>query len=673
MKAFRLLHSLGLRQCWRIAFLIVSSAGLASLLKAQAPAAPPQASQEIASQRLSTEELDKLLAPIALYPDALIALILPASTVPSDVVLAARFLASDSDPSQIVNQPWDDSVKSLVRYPDVLKWMDQNLDWTTAVGDVFIDQPADVMNSVQRLRTEALAAGNLFDTPQQTIIKEQTTIRIVPTEPEVIYVPEYDPEVVYVQPYSQALGPALTFGVGFAVGTWLNYDCDWDRRGIYVGHWRPGWKRDRDWDRDRERDRDRDWDGGDWDRGKRGPDNNIVNVVNINSATARQWQPSATSQRQQARQQRVRRSNTRFSNVETSNVNRARGVPSATGLPEAADSRINQIPKPSRLGIAGQGRERDGRNAKADRDSRSNELPAASIPAAAQGNNQKERGKDRRVPATTVAPSVAGEQGAPPARGGQENAARDLNRQGRGNRQGTGAGGQNATSEARGKNRKPPQPTAPPNVAGEQTTPPASGDQQSAVRNVNKHEKSSRPKSAAVDVSRDRGRQSSNDGQGGPRDSKKNAQPGASGQQPAMNTGAPKPKQQKQVNQAESAPPQPGTSQRRSNERKREQKPPSQPAAAKQNKPPPQQPAAVKQNKPPPQQPAAVKQNKPPPQQPAAVKQNKPPRQQPAAAKQKQQPQRSVAPQQNAPSKPPSAPKGKGKGKGGEKKDKRDK
>ena len=455
-------------------------------------------------------------------------------------------------------------------------------------------------------------------------------------------------------------------------------------------------------------DRDRDWDRGDRDRGDRGPNNNIVNVVNINSDTARQWQPSASSQRQQAREQRVRRSNTRFSNVETSNVNRARGGPSATGLPEAADSRINQIPKPSRLGIARQGRERDRRNEKADRDSRSNELPAASIPAtdAAQGNNQKVsepgadpniageqgtpgigggkgkdsrnlskedrgnrqgpntgsanamsevRGKDRKVPETTASsqccrraghaarnwrakhappnvnkqgrdnrqgtgaggqnatseargknrkapqpaapPSVAGEQGTPPAVGEQGSASRNVNKRERDNRQGTGTGGQNATSEARGKNRKAPQPTAPPNVAGDQGTPPASGDQQSAVSNVNKQEKSSRPKSAAVDASRDRGRQASNDGQGGgPRDSKKNAQSGASSQPPAANTGAPKQKQQKQVNQAQGAPPQPGTSQQRSNERKREQKPPSQPAAAKQNKPPPQQPAAAKQN-----------------------------------------------------------------------------
>ncbi|HEY5768561.1 MAG TPA: DUF3300 domain-containing protein, partial [Terrimicrobium sp.] len=132
-------------------------------------------------------------------------------------------------------QPWDDSVKSLVRYPDVLKWMDQNLEWTTALGDAFLDQPADVMNSIQALRAEAIAAGNLTDTPQQRVVREKTCVRIVPAEPEVIYVPQYDPEVVYVQPYSEDVGPLLTFSAGFAVGSWLNYDCDWDRRGIYVG------------------------------------------------------------------------------------------------------------------------------------------------------------------------------------------------------------------------------------------------------------------------------------------------------------------------------------------------------------------------------------------------------------------------------------------------------
>ena len=114
----------------------------------------------------------------------LVALILPASTMPSDLVLAARYLSSNGDPAQITNQSWDDSVKSLARYPDVVKWMDQNLEWTTQVGDAFLNQPADVMNTIQQLRSQAIAAGNLVDCPQQRIVKEESCIRIVPAEPD---------------------------------------------------------------------------------------------------------------------------------------------------------------------------------------------------------------------------------------------------------------------------------------------------------------------------------------------------------------------------------------------------------------------------------------------------------------------------------------------------------
>ena len=159
---------------------------------------------------LPQESLNQLLAPIALYPDALIALILPASTVPSDLVLAARFLASSGDPAQAANQPWDESVKSLVQYPDIVKWMDQNLEWTTQVGDAFLNQPADVMNTIQQLRAEAKAAGNLVDSPEQKIVEEENCIRIVPAQPEFIYVPQYDPEVVYVERYDDYAAPALS-------------------------------------------------------------------------------------------------------------------------------------------------------------------------------------------------------------------------------------------------------------------------------------------------------------------------------------------------------------------------------------------------------------------------------------------------------------------------------
>ena len=281
-----------------ICFLLVGS------LRAQAPPQPPlppPVSQENAAPRLPQEALNQLLAPIALYPDALVALMLPAATVPSDLVLAARYLSSNGDPAQIANQSWDDSVKSLTRYPDVVKWMDQNLEWTTQVGDAFLTQPADVMNAIQQLRAQAIAAGNLVDCPQQRIVKEESCIRIVPAEPNVIYVPRYDPEVVYVEPYEPYepdFAPALTFGIGFAVGSWLNYDCDWPRRRVCVGDWNPRWRDD--WNSGWRNDWNPGW-RGNWSGNRRGD----YAVVSINTDTARVWQPSASIQRQRWQRQRA--------------------------------------------------------------------------------------------------------------------------------------------------------------------------------------------------------------------------------------------------------------------------------------------------------------------------------------------------------------------------------
>jgi len=181
------------------------------------------------------------MAPIALYPDPMIALILPASTVPSDVVLAARYTSSKGDLDKIEGKPWDDSVKALVHYPDVIQYMDQNLEWTTNVGEAFIAQPTDVMNSIQQLRERAKAAGNLKDTPQQTVVVKEEKIIIMPAEPNVIYVPQYNPSVVYVSAPVPPVTPLITFGVGLAVGAWLNHDCDWYNHGIYVGPWNAGY------------------------------------------------------------------------------------------------------------------------------------------------------------------------------------------------------------------------------------------------------------------------------------------------------------------------------------------------------------------------------------------------------------------------------------------------
>jgi hypothetical protein len=441
----------GTRRGRTIRFLILLSSCITGFLQAQAPPPErPQAPAQSVPRQLSTEELNGLLAPIALYPDALLALILPASTVSSDVVLAARYIASNGDPAQIANQPWDDSVKSLVRYPDVLKWMDQNLEWTTAVGEAFLDQPADVMNSIQGLRAEAIAAGNLTNSPQQQVVQEETVIRIVPAQPDVIYVPQYDPDVVYAQPYSQNVGPLLTFGAGFAVGSWLNYDCDWGRRSIYVGQWRPGWNHDRSWDR-----RDR------------GQNNNVVNVININSDTARQWQPSKNSQRQHAQQQRSNRANARNSQTST-------GFPPSPNL------------APNASGVT-------------------NATPGA-------------RGKNQRVPASTATADVPGEPGKQLQGSDQGSDPRKLNRHGQGNHQNVApnaSGVTNATPGARHKNREVSAPAATANVPGEQGK-RLHSDGQGRARNLSKHPQSSH--------------QSSGGANNQPTATPSNMQPGASAQ-----------------------------------------------------------------------------------------------------------------------------------------------
>ena len=411
----------GARRYRTIRILILLGTCLTGFLQAQAPPPePPQVRAQGAPQQFSPEELNRLLAPIALYPDALVALILPASTVPSEVVLAARYLSSNGDQAQVANQPWDDSVKSLARYPDVLDWMDQNLEWTTTVGEAFLDQPADVMNSIQRLRAEAMAAGNLTNTPQQQIVQEETVIRIVPAQHDVIYVPQYDPEVVYVQPYSQDFGPLLTFGVGFAVGSWLNYDCDWGRRSIYVGQWRPGWNHDRNWDRG---DRGQDWDRGergqDWDRGERGQNNNVVNVININSDTARQWQPSANSQRRQPQRQRNNSATVRSASVNALDANDRPDAPSTSGMNGRSDPRASQIPKPSRADFTNQGNKRVRRDVKDSNESLKTSPglpPSPDLAPNASGVTKATpgaRAKSQRVPATTATAGKRMQDGSP--------------------------------------------------------------------------------------------------------------------------------------------------------------------------------------------------------------------------------------------------------------------
>jgi len=197
---------------------------------------------------LSAEQMDNLLAPIALYPDPLLAQVFPASTFVDQIDQAARWLRSNNNnPAKIDSQTWDVSVKSVGHYPQVVYMMSDKLDWTTALGQAYVNQSTDVLTSVQRLRARAKSAGYLVSTPQQVVIVEKEVIKVVPAQPQVIYVPTYNPQVVYVQPSGPSTGTvvaaaAISFGVGLAIGAWLNNDCNWYSHTVYYHGWHgSGW------------------------------------------------------------------------------------------------------------------------------------------------------------------------------------------------------------------------------------------------------------------------------------------------------------------------------------------------------------------------------------------------------------------------------------------------
>jgi hypothetical protein len=152
---------------------------------------------------LSQGELDALLAPVALYPDELLAQMLMASTYPLEIVTAARFvqqnpsLTGDALDQALRDQNWDPSVLSLTAYPQVLLMMNDRLDWTQRLGDAFLANQQQVMDTVQTLRSRAQAVGNLQSTPQQTVMNQGGFIDIEPAQPQFVYVPVYDPRVIY--------------------------------------------------------------------------------------------------------------------------------------------------------------------------------------------------------------------------------------------------------------------------------------------------------------------------------------------------------------------------------------------------------------------------------------------------------------------------------------------
>jgi len=218
-------------------FLLVFIVCLLALLSIQAWA---EDQDLIYSVFFTDQELDDLLAPIALYPDPLLAQILPASTYPSEVADAGAWLNRGGDVSRIEEQDWAESVRAIAHYPNILQMMAGNMDWTANLGDAFLNQPEEVTNSIQRLRWRARAVGNLVSNAEQSVIIEGDYIRIVPAQPQYIYVPQYDTSVVYIQ--APTFSPFITFGFGFAIGGWLSMDFDWGHHHVIYHGWdRPGW------------------------------------------------------------------------------------------------------------------------------------------------------------------------------------------------------------------------------------------------------------------------------------------------------------------------------------------------------------------------------------------------------------------------------------------------
>ena len=240
----------------RSLFLLLLASALIAPLLAAAQSPPPDAAAAPPPAPLPQDKLDALLAPIALYPDQLLGQVLMASTYPLEVVEAARFadqnrdLKGDALEAALKDKTWDPSVISLASFPQVLTMMNDKLEWTQQLGDAFLANEAQVMQTVQTLRQKAQAAGNLQTTPQQTVMVKENYIYVEPAQPQTVYVPVYNPTVIYgtwwwpnyrpwywyPPPYygygAAAVGVGIAFGAGYALG---RYNWGWSNP-----NWRGG-------------------------------------------------------------------------------------------------------------------------------------------------------------------------------------------------------------------------------------------------------------------------------------------------------------------------------------------------------------------------------------------------------------------------------------------------
>src|SRR5580698_2228119 len=250
-----------------LSFLLVINA-MPFAVEGQQPAQvpPPPADNGYSGQGapLSADDLQKLVAPIALYPDALVAQILGASTFPDQIATADDWLqvnknlTGNSLMQAVDKQEWDPSVKALTQFPSVLDNLAENLSWTSALGEAYHTQAADVMTAIQTLRAQAKAAGNLKSGSQITVVQQAPQVIVIqPANPQVVYVPTYNPTVVYGTPYvtpgystaAVVTTAVIAFGVGIAIGAAMSnswgysyWNCNWHggtvvyRSNVYYGN-----------------------------------------------------------------------------------------------------------------------------------------------------------------------------------------------------------------------------------------------------------------------------------------------------------------------------------------------------------------------------------------------------------------------------------------------------
>lgn len=323
-----------LRQVMSVLLLVLLAAAPGASFAAEQPPSPDPAVGQTqpsgdAAAPLSAEQLEQLLAPIALYPDSLLAQVLMASTYPLEVVSAARWAKANASlkgkalDAAVQQQTWDPSVKSLVAFPQVLAMMNDKLDWTQKLGDAFLAQQKDCMDAVQRLRAKAQAQGALTSSKEQVVKTKPASsgsssqvIVIEPAQPEVVYVPTYNPTVVYgswpypsYPPYQWyppgyvATTSLLSFGAGLATGYALWGDMDWghDNVDIDINHYTNFSRR---WDNNRP---------PHWDDRHRGPDggnprwnhdpNHRKGVPYHNDALERQFRGNNDARRDMERNQ----------------------------------------------------------------------------------------------------------------------------------------------------------------------------------------------------------------------------------------------------------------------------------------------------------------------------------------------------------------------------------